>query len=317
MQFFLKNQLIKSKDIDILLSDKLTFLGSCFSDEIAKEFDKIGFDVCSNPFGTIFHPLAIAELLMTENLSEFNFQQEDRFLNWYCASYINNTDVISFETEIKKIPTDFRERIQKTDVLFVTFGTAWGYIHNALKKVVGNCHKEDITFFKKELSSVYEMLIQWNKTILFLKHINPDIKIVFTISPVRHIKDGLIENNRSKARLFELVFGLVDTINTSYFPSYEIIMDELRDYRFFKKDLIHPTEDAITYVWEKLMYFYFPEHVKYSVNELIKYFVMEDHVLINPNSISSLTFEDNKRKFKKKLMLKYPFLMWDKLNENA
>ncbi len=232
--------------------DQVVLIGSCFSNEMGLLFENNGFKIISNPFGTIFHPVPLAKLILdsiSQNQQNTIVQRKDLFFSWNAAGIIFHYSEAALNSRLNEIKTQFKQDLLEAKFLFITLGSAVGYVHNQLNEIVANCHKLPSNTFVKSLTNVDSMVEIWSETLIQLKALNPNLEVVFTVSPIRHIKDGLIENNRSKARLFELIEKLDTDFSINYFPSYEIILDELRDYRFFKSDGIHPNETAIEYVW--------------------------------------------------------------------
>ena len=217
------------------------------------------FQQCTNPFGILFHPVAI-EKLITRAVNQTWFTSKDVFLQneqWHCFlahSKLSNTseeDLISaLNSALEKLRTSL---LEASHVVF-TFGTAWVYRHLEKDTIVANCHKVPQKKFVKQLLSpddVSDVLLGIETK---LRAINPTCSIINTVSPVRHIKDGLLANSRSKAHLIAGVQEIVSPEKLNYyFPSYEIMMDELRDYRYYKEDLIHPNQTAIAIIWEKFL----------------------------------------------------------------
>lgn len=233
------------------LSHKIYLMGSCFSDQIGAKLHENKFSVLSNPFGTIYNPISIFKLLIGDLDQENTTESQEIFYHWDTHGDIfgiNENEVKDHLREKQKLSS---QAIKDSDFLFITLGTAWVYTLNASQEIVANCHKQPSTHFHKRLLSTNEIVEDFKKLHKHLTNVNPDINIVFTVSPVRHVKDGLVENNRSKSILIESVHQLCETHeNVSYFPSYEIMIDELRDYRFYKADLIHPSDEAVNYIWE-------------------------------------------------------------------
>lgn len=234
--------------------DSILFLGSCFSDEIANKSAYHGLKVQSNPFGTVFHPNLLSQFI-TDSINEIETERvlnrEDLYFSWDANSTVYDFSEANLIEKLHALRSDFKNQLKQAKVIFITFGTAWVYRRKDDTLLVANCHKVPASEFDKELIEVEEMYFQWMETVEILKELNPKLEIVFTVSPVRHIRDGLIENNQSKAILLDLVRRLVKHTNVAYFPSYEIVIDELRDYRFFKTDRVHPNEEAIEYVWKQ------------------------------------------------------------------
>ena len=261
---------INSSVVKLEYENSILLLGSCFSDEISLRLKESLFDVVSNPFGTLFHPSSIASSLETslKNSDEIPvFQRNDLFFSWDASG----TCFAYSQEELQRQLIEKRklvfERIQIADFLFITLGSAWEYELKSSRKTVANCHKMPADWFEKKLTTVDVMEKQWVLILNELKKVNPKLKVIFTVSPVRHVKDGLVENNRSKARLFELIQQLKCQALISYFPAYELIIDELRDYRFFKSDGVHPTSEAIDYVWQRFQETYFSERTMQIYSE--------------------------------------------------
>lgn len=287
MQFKL-NFKIPETDLRISHKDKIILLGSCFSDEMAAKLNYSGFNCLSNPFGTLYHPIALSNVIQNSidsNIEVSILQRDKLFFSWDSASVV----VGNSEDELKQVliekRNEFKKTIQDSSVLIFTFGTAFAYRNLGLDKIVGNCHKISATNFKKELSSVEEMLEIWQELFNRINREFPGKRIILTVSPVRHNKDGIIENNRSKARLIEFVNQLCENItNVEYFPSYEIVIDELRDYRFYNEDFTHPSSQAIEYVWQRFKHTYFREETINIIDELQSIRKMMSHRSIHKES---------------------------------
>jgi hypothetical protein len=291
---------------DINHNSKVAFLGSCFSDEIALKFNNAGWNVCTNPFGTIFHPFPMADCLFGDVFRVFKAEKSTYFSSWSVAHTLKSNSETDLLSELNHRNHEFQMKIKELDVLFLTFGTSFGYRLKEDNKIVANCHKEAASLFVKELSETNDMVNQWQRVIQYLISLNPKLKIVCTISPVRHIKDGVIENNFSKARLFELVHHLIQCENVFYFPSYEIVMDELRDYRFFKKDLVHPNEMAVDYVWEQVINCFFSSKTQEISTAVSKFKLFEQHRVLSTIQSEINTFLMEVEERKRKLLELYP-----------
>jgi hypothetical protein len=291
----------------------ILFLGSCFSDEIAFKAKYQGFKVDSNPFGTIFHPLALSrfikETLSDEAISERIIQRNDLYLSWDASSSIVGFSPNELISNIQKVRLDWKEKLLSATHLFMTFGTSWGYRLTENNLLVANCHKFPASNFTKELSLQSDIVKEWTETIALLLELNSSLQIVFTVSPVRHIKDGLIENNRSKAILLDAVRILEQEMNCSYFPSFEIVMDELRDYRFFKTDNVHPNELAINYVWQRFSNCYFSDETVTISKEVLKIRNEEAHRSITPTSEASALQLQKLKEKREKLLIQFPLVV--------
>ena len=236
-------------------SSKVLLLGSCFAQNMGAKLEYYKFQQCTNPFGILFHPVAI-EKLITRAVNQTWFTSKDVFLQneqWHCFlahSKLSNTSEEDLISALNSALEKLRFSLLEASHVVFTFGTAWVYRHLEKDTIVANCHKVPQKEFVKQLLSpddVSDVLLGIETK---LRTINPTCSIINTVSPVRHIKDGLIENSRSKAHLIAGVQEIVspDKFNY-YFPSYEIMMDELRDYRYYKEDLIHPNQTAIAIIW--------------------------------------------------------------------
>lgn len=275
----------------------LVFLGSCFSDEISKKFKYAGFDILTNPFGTIFHPIALAQNIqksVTDNIDLPIFEVKDSFFCWDSSTLVNASSKEELHTILIEKQKALKNYLLNASHLFITLGSSFGYRLLSNHYLVANCHKQTSEKFQKELSAVCEMEKIWEETLKLIYELNPEIKIVFTVSPVRHSKDGLVENNRSKARLFELISALEAKFPILYFPSYEIVMDELRDYRFFKEDMIHPNQQAIDFIWEQITFCFFNSETLKTLQKLVELRKLNEHIVQSSNSVERQNFETNR-----------------------
>ena len=240
-------------------SSKVLLLGSCFAQNMGAKLEYYKFQQCTNPFGILFHPVAI-EKLITRAVNHTWFTSKDVFLQneqWHCFlahSKLSNTSEEDLISALNLALEKLRFSLLEASHVVFTFGTAWVYKHLEKDTIVANCHKVPQKEFVKQLLSpddVSDVLLGIETK---LRTINPTCSIINTVSPVRHIKDGLLANSRSKAHLIAGVQEIVSPEKLNYyFPSYEIMMDELRDYRYYKEDLIHPNETAIYLIWEKFL----------------------------------------------------------------
>ena len=240
-------------------SSKVLLLGSCFAQNMGAKLEYYKFQQCTNPFGILFHPVAI-EKLITRAVNQTWFTSKDVFLQneqWHCFlahSKLSNTSEEDLISALNSALEKLRFSLLEASHVVFTFGTAWVYKHLEKDTIVANCHKVPQKEFVKQLLSpddVSDVLLGIETK---LRAINPTCSIINTVSPVRHIKDGLLANSRSKAHLIAGVQEIVSPEKLNYyFPSYEIMMDELRDYRYYKEDLIHPNQTAIAIIWEKFL----------------------------------------------------------------
>jgi len=286
MELQLKFEIPKS-NIELSYADSIVLLGSCFSDSIGAKFVQFGFNVESNTFGTLFHPTAISNVIysaLSDNNDVCVYQRDDLYFSWDSASKI----YANSESKLIDLVLENRNRladsIKSARLICITLGTAWAYKYKSNGFIVGNCHKAPQNQFEKSLSTIEEMQTEWERTLSLIRTFNPTAKIVFTVSPVRHVKDGLTENNRSKARLLELVHQLSANNKLIYFPSYEIAIDELRDYRFYEEDLVHPNKMAIDYIWNRFIAFAFSDKTIGISDERNKLLAQLNHKSLHPES---------------------------------
>ncbi|MDX2362809.1 MAG: GSCFA domain-containing protein [Crocinitomicaceae bacterium] len=288
-------------------------IGSCFSEEMTNHFASSGFNVLGNPFGTLFHPLAIANCLKASISNDNNvevYQRDDVFFSWDSASKIYGASESELISKVLAARSSVRERLTNAKLLVVTFGTAWGYYHASNGMVVGNCHKASQSTFEKQLTSIEEVQVVWKELIAQLKTINPDLHVVFTVSPVRHKKDGLAENNRSKARLIESVHSLCELTDVHYFPAYEILIDELRDYRFYASDLVHPSKEAVEYIWEAFSKSLFNKEALELIKEISSIYTGLIHRSLFPASEADKKRREGLEERKSQLIKNYPTIQW-------
>lgn len=241
----------------ISYASELLLLGSCFSENIAQKLSYYKFAALQNPFGILFHPKAIENLIVNA-INEKEYTEDDVFEfneQWQSFEAHSEMNASSPEEILKQLNTNsqlLHNQLQKASHVIITLGTAWVYRHIATDTLVANCHKVPQKQFLKELLSVSEVAETLEAIVSLIRSVNEESAILFTVSPVRHLKDGFTKNQQSKAHLVAAVHQVIGPRKkVHYFPSYEILLDELRDYRFYKEDMIHPNEMAITYIWEK------------------------------------------------------------------
>jgi hypothetical protein len=301
MELQLKFEIPKS-NIGLSYTDSVLLLGSCFSDSIGEKFEQGGFKIESNTFGTLFHPIAISNIIHSAlncNEDVAVYQRDDLYFSWDSASKIYATSEIKLIERVIEKRQELSDRIKNARLICITLGTAWEYKIKSSAVLVGNCHKAPQNLFEKSMSAIDKMQKEWESALKLIKNVNPSAKIVFTVSPVRHVKDGLVENNRSKARLLELVQQLSDKYNIIYFPSYEIAIDQLRDYRFFEEDMIHPNRQAIDFIWERFVAFGFSDKTIGLMEERNRLKMQLNHKSLHPESeVDSKRLDLVKKKLK-------------------
>lgn len=257
-------------------SHQLMMIGSCFTESIGERLQQAKFNVDINPFGIQYNPLSVAstlERLITKQKFTSNdiFQQGDQWHSFsHHSCFSGNTQDACLQTINLRLKQS-TANLQQTDYLFITFGTAWVYELTETGQLVSNCHKLPDTHFTRRRLTVEEIVAKYKELIEQLNAQQPTLKIVFTVSPIRHWKDGAHDNNISKSILLLAIDTLQQEFdNVSYFPSYELIMDDLRDYRFYAEDMLHPNSTAIDYIWGRFSDCYFSAETKNMANEMEK-----------------------------------------------
>ena len=292
---------------------KLLLLGSCFAEHIADKLYYHRFQLISNPFGILFHSIAIENLLQRSLSGQRYTENELFYLNeaWHSFDAHSDLSKTSNDETLKELNTGLektRAQLLEATHVIITFGTAWVYRNKESKRIVANCHKVPQKEFTKELLSVDTLHESLNTILETIKLANENAAVIFTVSPVRHLKDGFVENTRSKAHLITAIHQLTHNERVYYFPSYELVMDELRDYRFYAKDMIHPNEVAVDYIWERFKETWIDPHiypVMEAVNEVQKGLA---HRPFNPDSENHQLFLKNLDSKMHKLRSEYPHM---------
>ncbi len=241
------------------LRDGVFTIGSCFADAIGNHLSANKFDVWNNRFGTIYNPVSIHQLLsfVTEKefpSSESYLQNEGIHLNYHFHSTFSSVAKDKLEDKINAAVAAANEFLKTTNRIVITYGTAFVYRLKSSGEIVANCHKVPSANFDKSLLSESEITKSFQEFYSKLKRANPKCKIILTVSPVRHLKDTLELNAVSKSILRLACHSIISQFSdVEYFPAYEILLDDLRDYRFYKSDRLHPTDEAVEYIWEKFV----------------------------------------------------------------
>lgn len=246
---------IKKEHHQIDYDSNIMLIGSCFAKNIGNKFNHYKFQNNVNPLGILFHPKAI-EKLITNAINCQKYKNDDIFLfneKWHCFDSHSELSESSKKGLLQNLNTyidNTNQRIQQASHLIITLGTAWVYRFIETDRIVANCHKIPQKKFLKELLSVDDISESLDAIISLVKSVNNNVEIIFTVSPIRHLKDGYSENSLSKAHLLSAIHRIIEPRNHSYyFPSFEIMMDDLRDYRFYKNDMLHLNKTAIDYIW--------------------------------------------------------------------
>ena len=295
-------------------NSKLFLLGSCFADNIADKFSYFKFQNKVNPLGMMFHPLAILDLLKRAQ-NRIDYNEKDIFFDNGCwqsysaHSSLNNVSKKKIISYLNSAVLLTRMQLMAASHVVLTFGTAWVYKLIKSNTIVANCHKQPQKKFQKSLLSINQLRECFEAIISILKSYNPDVTIIFTISPVRHLKDGFVENNQSKSQLTSALHPIINnTENTHYFPSFELVMDELRDYRFYKQDMLHPNQLAVDYIWERFHFSWINSNATLTIKEVSHVQKGLGHKPLNSCSKAHAAFLSNLSKELDALVCKYPFM---------
>jgi hypothetical protein len=308
----------KQTDNQIDYQSKILLLGSCFVENIGNKLEYFKFQSLQNPFGILFHPKAI-ERLIYNAFHKKTYSEEDIFFHneqWHCYDAHSKLSNPSKDQLLKSLNRNLditAQQLQNSSHIVITLGTAWVYKHHKSNLPVANCHKVPQKEFKKELLSVEEVIDSLKLMVSQIHHINPNATIIFTVSPVRHIKDGFIENSQSKAHLITAIHNFLSHRRSRdiqemyfYFPSYEIMLDELRDYRFYAEDMLHPNKTAVNYIWEKFQYVWLSNESQEIMNEVEIVQNGMAHRPFNPNSDAHQKFLQQLESKKQHLQIKFP-----------
>ena len=314
MQFRTQIPILKSGH-EIDYDAKVVSLGSCFAVNMAEKLDYFKFQNSCNPFGILFHPVAI-EKLVSHAVLKKQFTANDLFFHnerWHCFdahSDLSNSNKEELLRDLNAIIVATRSQLAVATTVIITYGTSWVYRFNETDELVANCHKVPQKQFSKELLSIIAIQQSIENTLKLIQSINPEVHFIFTVSPVRHIKDGYVENQVSKAHLVSALHASCDFKNaaTSYFPSYEVMMDELRDYRFYTDDMLHPSAVAIQYIWDRFKETYIASAAFETMDAIETIQKSLQHRSFNPDSESHQKFEANLKAKIAKVVAKYSFM---------
>lgn len=275
-------------------------VGSCFADFIGNKLEDNQFEVLSNPFGTVYNPLSICDNL--RSCLEQTLYSDLRiapsrglFFSYKLHSQIFAEFPTELQAKMGRIQDSVRENLVRADFLIITLGSAIIYELNSDSFAVANCHKMPSQTFKKRLLEVSEIVDGFSELITYVLKFNSKLKIIATVSPVRHVKDTLVLNSISKSSLLLAAYklGQLFPANVQYFPAFELVADDLRDYRFYKEDLIHPNEMAQRYIWEKFGEVYFSDRTRLILKEIQSVYSAVEHEILHPNTKEYELFKKN------------------------
>lgn len=312
---------IEQSDIALELDykSKILFAGSCFTTNIGNQFRNNGFNVHINPFGVLYNPISIAsniELLIHQKIqtdSDLFFDKEQYHNFNFHSSFSGNTKSGTLQAMNHAIVTG-SAFLKDATHLFITFGTSFVFHTVNQNTVVANCHKLPSSRFTRSKANLSEMINIWTDLLTLLSNFNPYLQIVLTVSPIRHLSDGLHQNQLSKAQLMLLVDHLcVNHRNVSYFPSYEILLDDLRDYRFYENDLVHPNAMTTSYIWEIIVEHCFDQGTQLLLRNVQKILKSINHKPFNNQSDTYKHFLENSLNELNILSQKYPYLRTEEM----
>lgn len=305
---------IQKSNFPIDYNSKIISIGSCFASTMAEKLDYFKFQNTVNPFGIIFNPVSI-ENLINRAVNKIEFTEKDIFFHnehWHSYevhSELSNANKEDFLHNLNSILFENFNAFSNATHIIITYGTSWVYRNKTSNEIVANCHKVPQSQFEKEILSVETIEKSIENTINLVQKVNPNCKFIFTISPVRHIKDGFVENQLSKAHLITALHSSIFHLPTSiYFPSYEILLDELRDYRFYSEDMLHPSQTAIDYIWIKFFENYVSESEFATMNQVCEIQRALKHRPFNPDSEGHHKFLTNLNKKISNLKEKLPLI---------
>ena len=277
--------------------DKILLLGSCFADNMGAKFSEHYFQATINPFGTLYNPASIAAAITNVG----NSQLVEHNGLWHSMMHhgaFSGKDKEEVLTRCEQSRALLQRALMEASTVVVTFGTAWVYEMEG--KVVANCHKLPANRFTRRCLTVNEIVEMWQPIVASM----PDKHWIFTVSPIRHVKDGLHANQISKAILLQAV----DQLGQSYFPSYEIMMDELRDYRFYAEDMVHPSAVAVEYIWQRFVENYINKDTQTEMRVLNQLWRDNQHRMLHPDTDEARTFMQRLAERKAQLQQCYPWI---------
>ncbi len=296
-------------------SDRILLLGSCFTEHISSRLINSGFRVVSNPQGILFNPISTAQAL-ENTCTRRQWTENDLFhLNglWNSWQHHSRFSNISSEAALSDMNTatySANQHLNKTNWVIITLGTAFQYVLQETGMPVANNHRAPGQWFEKRLLTTTEIITYWSQLLSRLFAEQSQLKVIFTVSPVRHARDGAIANNRSKGRLLDAVHSLCEAFpdRAFYFPAYELVVDVLRDYRFYDIDLIHPNHAATTYVWEQFVKHWIAPEALPIMEKVSELTVARHHKPRFPDTEAHQTFRKTSYEKARSLHQQYPWL---------
>ena len=309
----------QASNLQIGYQDKILLIGSCFTENIGAKMQKHLFEVKENPHGILFNPVSVVNAIrdyidckqyITDDLFELN----ELYNSWHHHTRFSDLTKSAALEKINNAIIDAHQFLKEANQLVITLGSAWLYCLTEMAPsskglVVANNHKAPANWFEKNLMNAASLHSLLTNMVLDIQKFNPAIQIIFTISPVRHLREGLVENNRSKAVLIQAVHDTIaSTQSTYYFPAYEYVIDDLRDYRFYAEDLVHPNYAATQYVWEKWVESFYDHNTQQIMKQVAELQLAKQHKPFNKSSKAHQAFLRNCLQKTQDLFKQYPFL---------
>lgn len=302
-------------DRKITHMESVFFIGSCFSTHISARMKNAGFQITANPFGVLFNPVSVSRALrMIGTRKKFRkqdfFRHDGLWHHFHLHGELSKTDLESAYSSANEMIENSNSALMSAGTLVITLGTAWVHEEIDTERIVANCHKLPGKQFRKRKLGVNEIISDFSRLLEHLFNVNPGIRIVFTISPVRHLSDGFVENQWSKSTLNIAIHELIRRFEqTEYFPAYELIIDDLRDYRFYNSDMIHPNDQAADYVWDIFRKTYFEENTNKLASEAEAYHLSMQHRAIHPDTDAHRKFIAQRTKEGERIKKLLPWLV--------
>ncbi|WP_396601987.1 GSCFA domain-containing protein [Algibacter sp. R77976] len=309
-----KISLGKQSEDQIDYNSNVLLFGSCFSENIGKKLDYFKFKNSQNPFGILFHPKAI-ETLISNAVDSKHFSEEDVFFHneqWACFDAHSKLSHTSKDTLINQLNEQIdltNSKLKSASHIIITLGTAWVYREISTNNIVANCHKVPQKQFKRELLSVEEITASLKQILSLIRSVNYTASVIFTVSPIRHTKDGFVANTQSKAHLITAIHQVISN-QSFYFPSFEIMMDELRDYRFYQEDMVHPSQLAINYIWDKFKMVWISDQSFKTMEEVEVVQKGLQHKPFNIKSEAHQKFLQNLEVKISRLQIQFPYIVF-------
>lgn len=313
---------IRKSQFMLLLTKPIVLLGSCFADNIGKKLEESKFNTLCNPFGVLYNPMSIARLIQDaidgktyNEKSKEIFSDGTSFHSWMHHSSFSASSAKELAERMNKASRTINMALHNAGTIVITFGTSIIYELNSDGQLVANCHKQPDRLFTRRLLSVEEITERWNNLLITLHRINPNLQVIFTVSPIRHKRDGFHANQLSKAALLlaveQITHNASRTLKAEYFPSYEIMMDELRDYRFYDDDMIHPSKTAVEYIWQQFQNTFIDKHDLNIIKECREIQNILAHRPSNPHSEAYLSLIQKTQNKINQLKNRCPYISMD------